>query len=54
MITEIDFADREVDFEEFISAIIDKLGDKVNDVCRKQKMDLIKFLIYLMKILLKQ
>ena len=29
MIAELDYDNREVDFEEFLSAIIDKLGDKV-------------------------
>lgn len=29
MIAEIEFSDREVEFESFLSAIIDKLGDKV-------------------------
>ena len=30
MIAELDYDNREVDFEEFLGAIIDKLGDKVN------------------------
>jgi hypothetical protein len=30
MIAELDYDNREVDFEEFLSAIIDKLGDKVS------------------------
>jgi Ca2+-binding EF-hand superfamily protein len=29
MIAELDYDNREVDFEEFLAAIIDKLGDKV-------------------------
>ena len=29
MIAELDYDNREVDFEEFLGAIIDKLGDKV-------------------------
>ena len=29
MIAELDYDNREIDFEEFLSAIIDKLGDKV-------------------------
>ena len=30
MIAELDYDNREVDFEEFLGAIIDKSGDKVN------------------------
>jgi hypothetical protein len=31
MIAELDYDNREVDFEEFLGAIIDKLGDKVKN-----------------------
>ena len=37
MIAEIEFVDREVEFEEFLSAIIDKLGDKVKKIILKIK-----------------
>ena len=50
MIAELDYDNREVDFEEFLSAIIDKLGDKVfYKFIRKLKKELIKYLIYLMR-----
>lgn len=50
MIAELDYDNREVDFEEFLSAIIDKLGDKVIEfIFRKLKKESIKFLIFLMK-----
>ena len=55
MIAELDYDNRDVDFEEFLSAIIDKLGDKVIydkfyiKYNRKQKKELIKYLIYSMK-----
>ena len=49
MIADLDYDNREVEFEEFLAAIIDKLGDKVYYFIRKQKKVLIKSLIFLMK-----
>ena len=37
MIAELDYDNREVDFEEFLSAIIDKLGDKVLHILKGNK-----------------
>ena len=47
MIADLDYDNREVEFEEFLAAIIDKLGDKVFYSFRKPKKVSIRFSIYL-------
>jgi hypothetical protein len=49
MIADLDYDNREVEFEEFLAAIIDKLGDKVLFLIRKLKKVSIKFLTSLMR-----